>query len=216
MNELPAEWRYSAMRWNAPLSEEHADELLEHLDLADARRIVDLGCGWGELLLRAAARSGATAVGVDSDPTLLDLARRAAKARGLGVTFVEQRAEDWGGVADRALCIGSSHTLGGSRPMLARLAKIAPRGRVLVGDACWESPPTPGVTQLAECLLHKRNVCPSSYPPCASLRPAPADLHARISSLPEEYGALDRPFVPCRFPLAPQFSCTQDASRRSS
>jgi SAM-dependent methyltransferase len=134
--------RYAALRWNTPLSESHAEELLDHLDLTEATSIVDLGCGWGELLLRAAARTGAKATGVDSDPAGLDRGRRAALARELDVTFVEQQAEEWHGTADRALCIGSSHTLGGSRTMLTRLADIVPRGRVLVGDGCWEAPPT--------------------------------------------------------------------------
>lgn len=134
--------RYAAMRWNTPLSENHAEELLDHLDLPTATTIVDLGCGWGELLLRAANRTTAKAVGVDTDPTGLDRGRRAALDRGLEVTFVQQPAEDWHGTADRALCIGSSHTLGGSRAMLDRLAKAAPHGRVLVGDGCWERPPT--------------------------------------------------------------------------
>jgi cyclopropane fatty-acyl-phospholipid synthase-like methyltransferase len=134
--------RYAALRWNTPLSESHAEELLDHLDLTEATSIVDLGCGWGELLLRATARSGAKAIGVDSDPAGLDRGRRAALARELDVTFVEQQAEEWHGTADRALCIGSSHTLGGSRAMLARLADVVPRGRVLVGDGCWETPPT--------------------------------------------------------------------------
>jgi trans-aconitate methyltransferase len=49
--------RYAAMRWNTPLSESHAEELLDHLDLPEATSVVDLGCGWGELLLRAAARA---------------------------------------------------------------------------------------------------------------------------------------------------------------
>jgi SAM-dependent methyltransferase len=142
MSQLLAATRYAALRWNTPLSEDHAAELLDHLDLADAKNIVDLGCGWGELLLRAAARTTATAVGVDTDPTGLDRGRRAALARELDVTFVEQPAADWQGTADRALCIGSSHTLGGSRAMLARLAEIVPRGRVLVGDGCWETTPT--------------------------------------------------------------------------
>jgi ubiquinone/menaquinone biosynthesis C-methylase UbiE len=134
--------RYAALRWNTPLSENHAEELLDHLDLPTATSIVDLGCGWGELLLRAAQRTGAKAVGVDTDPTGLDRGRRAALDRGLAVTFVEQPAQDWHGTADRALCIGSSHTLGGSRAMLARLAETVPKGRVLVGDGCWETPPT--------------------------------------------------------------------------
>lgn len=134
--------RYAAMRWNTPLSENHAEELLDHLDLKTATTIVDLGCGWGELLIRAAEGTSATAIGVDTDPTGLDRGRRAAQEWGVDVTFVEQEAADWRGTADRALCIGSSHTLGGTRAMLARLAEAVPRGRVLVGDGCWETPPT--------------------------------------------------------------------------
>lgn len=142
MTDPLAAARYAALRWNTPLSESHAEELLDHLDLTEAVSIVDLGCGWGELLLRATARTGAKAVGIDTDPAGLDRGRRAALARGLDVAFVDQPAEDWHGNADRALCIGSSHTLGGSRAMLTRLADVVPRGRVLVGDGCWETPPT--------------------------------------------------------------------------
>lgn len=134
--------RYARLRWNTPLSESHAEELLDHLDLAAAMSVVDLGCGWGELLLRAATRTKAKAVGVDTDPAGLASARRAARDRGLGVDFVEQPATEWQGTADRALCIGSSHTLGGARAMLATLATTVPTGRVLVGDGCWTSPPT--------------------------------------------------------------------------
>jgi cyclopropane fatty-acyl-phospholipid synthase-like methyltransferase len=134
--------RYAALRWNTPLSESHAEELLDHLALDTASSIVDLGCGWGELLLRAAARTGAKATGVDTDPSGLDRGRRAALDRGLDVTFVQQAAQDWDGTADRALCIGASHTLGGSRAMLTRLADVVPHGRVLVGDCFWEKPPT--------------------------------------------------------------------------
>jgi SAM-dependent methyltransferase len=52
--------RYARMRWNTPLSAEHADLLLSQLDLHPGRagmRVADLGCGWGELLLRAVAWS---------------------------------------------------------------------------------------------------------------------------------------------------------------
>lgn len=87
-------------------------------------------------------RGGATVLGIDTDPAGLDRGRQAALERGLDVTFLEQPAMDWNGTADRALCIGSSHTLGGSRAMLGRLAEVVPRGRVLVGDGCWEAPPT--------------------------------------------------------------------------
>jgi SAM-dependent methyltransferase len=134
--------RYSRLRWNTPLSEPHAEELLDHLDLTAGTSVVDVGCGWGELLLRAAARTGAKAVGVDTDPAGLDRGRRAAAEAGIEVEFVEQGAADWQGGADRAICVGSSHTLGGTAGMLDRLAEIVPRGRVLVGDGFWETTPS--------------------------------------------------------------------------
>src|SRR5437763_13329002 len=63
-----AEVIYGRMRWNTPLSENHADLLLDRMRLAEGDQILDLGCGWGELLLRAVARvPDATGTGVDHD-----------------------------------------------------------------------------------------------------------------------------------------------------
>lgn len=49
-------------------------------------RVADLGCGTGNAALRA-ARAGATAVGFDTAPRLIEVARRAADAEGLDATF---------------------------------------------------------------------------------------------------------------------------------
>lgn len=144
MTDALAAARYARVRWNTPLAEDHADLLLDRLALDAGTSVVDLGCGWGELLLRAVARTGTTGVGVDTDPAALDRGRRAAQARGLAdlVEFVEEAAASWRGSADRALCVGSSHAMGGSRAMLAALADVVPTGRVLIGDGCWPAPPT--------------------------------------------------------------------------
>lgn len=139
MTEPLAAARYARMHWNTPLAEEHAAVLLDRL--TPGAHTVDLGCGWGDLLLRAVARGG-TGTGVDTDADALDRGRRAAASRGLPVEFVEQPAAEWQGTADRALCVGSSHAFGGTVAMLARLAETVPRGRVLVGDGCWPAPPT--------------------------------------------------------------------------
>lgn len=136
--------RRARMRWNTPLSPGHAGLLLDRLDAAGARRIADPGCGWGELLMCAVERSGAAAgVGVDNDPVALDRGRAEARRRGLAdrVTFVQADAATWTGTADRALCVGAAHALGGT---LAALATVVPRGgRLLYGDGCWPGPPTP-------------------------------------------------------------------------
>jgi len=72
----PSEERYAAMRWNSPLSEDHASRLLQRLAVSSDGLVVDLGCGWGELLVRAVADTGAKAIGVDTDEQLLQRGRR--------------------------------------------------------------------------------------------------------------------------------------------
>jgi cyclopropane fatty-acyl-phospholipid synthase-like methyltransferase len=129
------------MRWNTPLFEPHAELLLDRLSLSPGARVVDLGCGWGELLLRTVKR-GAVGIGVDTDPLALERGETLAKEYGVQAEFVAQEAAEWSGVAERALCIGSSHAFGGSQAMLKRLASVVPSGRVLVGDGCWLGSPT--------------------------------------------------------------------------
>ena len=59
--------RYARMRWTAPLSGEHAKLLLERLEIRQGASLLDLGCGWGELLLRAVGSAGVTTgIGVDT------------------------------------------------------------------------------------------------------------------------------------------------------
>lgn len=142
MEEAISKAKYACMLWNTPLGEPHSDELLEQMGFSTTTSVVDLGCGWGELLLRVVAKTGAKGTGVDTDEVALDRGKGAAQDKGLVVNFVNQSAADWKGTRDRAICIGSSHTLGGSRAMLQRLAEIVPKGRVLVGDTFWERHPT--------------------------------------------------------------------------
>jgi hypothetical protein len=52
-----AEALYARMLWNTPLSPQHADLLMDRLDLRPGLRIADVGCGWGELLLRVVSRA---------------------------------------------------------------------------------------------------------------------------------------------------------------
>lgn len=133
------------MRWNTPLSVQHAELLLDRLDLRPGQRIADLGCGWGELLLTAVARAGtgATGVGVDLDAPVLMRGRDNAARRGLDVEFTREEAAAWRGTADRAICIGASHAFGGTGGALRALAGIVPAGgRLVFGDGFWERTPS--------------------------------------------------------------------------
>lgn len=147
----PDEALYARMRWNMPLSAEHARLLLERLDLRPGQRIADLGCGWGELLLTAVARAGtgASGIGIDTDGRVLDRGRREAAARGLSVEFLNADAASWQGTAGRVLCTGSSHAFGGTGEALRSLAGVVTAGgRLLYGDGVWSVPPSPDAVAL--------------------------------------------------------------------
>jgi cyclopropane fatty-acyl-phospholipid synthase-like methyltransferase len=140
------------MRWNTPLSEEHADLLLQRLDLVAGNDVLDLGCGWGELLMRAVRRDTASrATGVDNAEWALERGRDLATERGLvdRVTFVAMDASTWTEPADRVICIGASQAWGGSTEALRTLPRVVrPGGLLLFGDGCWEQTPTAAAVAL--------------------------------------------------------------------
>jgi ubiquinone/menaquinone biosynthesis C-methylase UbiE len=69
-----------------------AEQLADSADLHAGWRVLDVATGSGNAAI-AAARHGATAVGVDNVPALLERGRRRAEAEGLPVQLVEGDAE---------------------------------------------------------------------------------------------------------------------------
>ncbi len=51
---------HAGLTFNAPLSEERASALVSALPISPGHHVLDLGCGWGELLLRILAAHPAT------------------------------------------------------------------------------------------------------------------------------------------------------------
>ncbi len=142
MSERPG--YYEHLSFNAPLSERRADALAARLAAQVPADVLDVGCGWAELLLRiVAATATARGVGVDTDERVLDRGRVAARARGLE-DRVELSARPGGELVEQAdvvVCIGSSHAFGDTPTValegLRRL--VRPGGRLVYGEAFWEA-----------------------------------------------------------------------------
>ncbi|MEV7509709.1 class I SAM-dependent methyltransferase [Streptomyces sp. NPDC091201] len=134
----------------APLSDTAVARLLDRALPRGTERVLDLGCGPGEWLLRALRdRPGTRGVGVDVSATALDRAASTARALGLSdrLTLHRQPAADHTAPHpyDLVLSIGATHAFGGLLPTLDALrAHLTPGGHVLLGEGYWEHPPTPG------------------------------------------------------------------------
>jgi SAM-dependent methyltransferase len=146
--------RLTRLTFHGPLSEARAGRIVERLARTSPATVLDVGCGWGELMLRVLdAVPGAKGVGIDLNGE--DLARGRANARARGLAGRVEFAEESGagtarGPADLVLCLGASHALSDHEPPahvpagLAALRRlVAPGGRVLLGEVYWQRTPTP-------------------------------------------------------------------------
>jgi SAM-dependent methyltransferase len=119
--------------WN-PLSERALDEAIELLDLAPGARVLDVACGRAEVLRRVAERWDVRGSGYDSDPALIE-----SGPPGLDL---QVRDSPPPGPFELAICIASSHALGGFPDALGALHELtAPGGQVLLGEGYWLRPP---------------------------------------------------------------------------
>ena len=145
--------RLTLLTFHGPLSDARAGRLVARLAARRPATVLDIGCGWGELMLRIIeAVPSATGLGIDTNAEDLARGRGNAAARGLGerVVFAEESAAGTTrGPADLVLCLGASHALSDAAPpahtvaALAQLRKlVAPGGRVLLSEGFWERQPT--------------------------------------------------------------------------
>jgi trans-aconitate 2-methyltransferase len=111
------------------------EDLVALGSLRDGMRIVDLGCGTGELTARLAVlASGSQVVGVDSSAAMLEKARPLERP---GLRFDLRRIEDWPPEGSAAFDLVFSHAtlqwIDDHETLFARLARVlVPGGQLLV------------------------------------------------------------------------------------
>lgn len=137
-----------ALTVNSPISASRLDRVVADLAAAAPTDVLDVGCGWAELLLRVlAATPGATGTGVDLESIDIERGRAAAEDRGLSdrVTLIADDAKVITGRYDLVLCLGAHHALDEdpARALQALRALTTDRGRLLFGIDYWLRTPPP-------------------------------------------------------------------------
>lgn len=98
----------------ASAQQKKIDHILAKLDLRPGQRLLDIGCGWGALVIRAAQRYGAHCVGVTLSENQAMLARERVERAGLQ-HLVEIRLQDYrdvDGQFDRITSVGMFEHVG--------------------------------------------------------------------------------------------------------
>jgi len=162
--------RQSVMWGNGPFDEIAATiedlhaSVVEKLAAGPGDRALDLGCGTGRVA-ELLAETGATVVGIDLSPDLIETAKERAAARGLTIDYHAGDCENLEGIEDAAFdAVGSSVGIvfspdhEASARELARVTK--PGGRIALAN--WA--PGPGVQDLFKLMAPYQPAPPPSSP----------------------------------------------------
>lgn len=113
------------------------DLICRKLGLAPGMRLLDVGCGWGALVIHAAREYGVSAVGVTLSPEQAEYAREHVKDAGLD-DLVDVRVQDWRDIDDKPFdaiaSVGMAEHLGAEMwdEYVSRLyGLLRPGGRLL-------------------------------------------------------------------------------------
>ena len=141
----------------APLSDERAAKLIAFVSANLIGTVIDVGCGWAELLIRILqVTPNATGIGIDLQESLIMHAQAQARERGIEdrITLIAGDAKDHlPASVDAAVCIGASQIWGPPvqaknrldyRSALRGIRAILKTGSpAIYGEGIWTATPTP-------------------------------------------------------------------------
>ena len=144
--------------WNAPVSDAKMAKCIETLKLQPAQRVLDVGCGCGEVLIRLGERYEIQGTGIDTSTESLAEAIRHAKSRVPDslIGFEEADGKTYPVVPeslDLVMCLGATHAfgLGGDAFRNAfdqMIPWVKPGGLLLVAEGYMKQPAPPEYRKL--------------------------------------------------------------------
>lgn len=157
------------MLFNAPATAERIAGLLDRLQIPQGGRVLDIGCGRGEMLAMLAETHAAVGTGLDPDPAEIAIARARTPSRGQliwhGARFEDVALES---ECDAVICIGAAHAFGHLPEALPAAfgqmrSLLRERGRILIGLGYWRHPPPQAYLdatgiEARELLSHEENI----------------------------------------------------------
>ena len=200
---------YSCAYWARPddptysLEDAQRDKLeliCRKLGLGSGMRLLDVGCGWGSLVVHAAREHGVQAVGITLSQEQAEYARKRVVDEGIA-DLVDIRVQDWRDVVDQPFdaiaSVGMAEHLGSERwEEYARALHglLVPGGRLLNHQIVRRpGPDRPGRTFIGAFVFPDGELLPLSNVVAAI---ESADLEVRdVESLREHYGRTLRRWV---------------------
>jgi len=136
-----------------PLSAASLDALLTRLaralkpTAASEPRVLDVGCGKGEMLVRTIERVGGRGLGLEPNPSFAAdarrrIARRLSPERAVVIGAELEKTPLPQGTFTVGVCTGALHAFGDWRAALAGMRRlVAAGGYALLGPGYWKQPP---------------------------------------------------------------------------
>ncbi len=138
-----------------PMSSGKLNEMIGLLRLPEGAKVLDIGCGKAEPLVRIVERYAISGIGVDPSPKVIVEAKQRAAARVESPSQLEFMLTDGASFQgkpdsfDLTMCLGASWAFGGHRGTLKALANFTrPQGLILVGEPYWLQEPSPEYLEL--------------------------------------------------------------------